>query len=260
MLKNEELNLETTTKNMKKRSYRIKNFLEELLTLEIINKRNVNENNNRCMRCKMDNESWNHVWECDMNSFTLYDIVNGNILKNIENLKKKNIYVNKDWWMDRIIKILLDKSTIKANQLIIHECIKGIFNKRLTEMKQNKDIKVEMEKLIEGIAIGTKEKIWNEWCGKINKIEKYIDNKKEINHNKNVTKSKLKKTKEEITNHIELEEKLTRLAKNNLARNNKKLMSKVIADRYIDHLITQQENVNKIWTTTYIYMISLENI
>ncbi|RIA84027.1 hypothetical protein C1645_832890 [Glomus cerebriforme] len=239
---------------MKKRSYRIKNILEELPTLEIINKRNDNENNNRCMRCKMDNESWNHVWECDMNSFTLYDIVNENISKNIENLKNKNIYVNKDRWMDRIIKILLDNSTIKANQLIIHECIKGIFNKRLTEIEKNKDIKIEMEKFIEGITIGTKEKIWNERCDKINKMEKYIDNKKDIIKNKKDKKGKNKRTKEEeIIQHTDLDEKLIRLAKNNLVRNNKKLMSQMIADQYIDRLISQQNNVNKIWTTTYIY-------
>ncbi|RIA81966.1 hypothetical protein C1645_836121 [Glomus cerebriforme] len=158
----------------------------------------------------MDNESWNHVWECDMNSFTLYDIVNENILKNIESLKNKNIHVNKERWMERIIKILLEKST---NQLIIHECIKGIFNKRLIEIDQNKDIQIEMEKLIEGIATETKEKIWNERCDKINKMDKYIENKKDIIKNKKVKKGTNKKTKGEIIDPIVLDKKLNRLAK-----------------------------------------------
>ncbi|RIA90126.1 hypothetical protein C1645_823747 [Glomus cerebriforme] len=162
MLRNEEANLETSTKNSKIRSYRIKNLLEELPTLEIINRRNEDKINNRCMRCKMESESWSHVWECDMNTYTLYDIVNKNILTNIGNLKTKNIYVNEERWKDRIIKILLEKSSIKSNQLIIHDCIKGIFNKRLTEIDRNKEIKYEMEKLIQGIALGVKEKIWRD--------------------------------------------------------------------------------------------------
>ncbi|RIA98306.1 hypothetical protein C1645_731762 [Glomus cerebriforme] len=106
MLKNEELNLETTTKNMKRRSYRVKNFLEELPTLEMINKRNNNEEDNTCMRCKMDNENWNHIWECENNTITLYDIVQENIQKNIENLKKKNIYINEEIWKERITNII----------------------------------------------------------------------------------------------------------------------------------------------------------
>ncbi|RIA83995.1 hypothetical protein C1645_742664 [Glomus cerebriforme] len=119
MLKNEELTFEMMTKNMKKRSYRIKNFLEELHTLELINKRNNNLDDIKCMRCKVDNENWNHIWKCENNSTTLYEIVQENLQKNIENLKKKNIYVNEARWKDRIINILLEKSTTKVNQLII---------------------------------------------------------------------------------------------------------------------------------------------
>ncbi|RIA89662.1 hypothetical protein C1645_824547 [Glomus cerebriforme] len=196
MLRNKEAKLETSTKTSKVRSYRIKNLLEELPTLEIINRRNEEKNNNRCMRCKIESESWSHIWECDMNKHTLYDIVNEQISINIRNLKTKNIYVNEERWTDRIIKILLEKSMIKSNQLIIHDCIKGIFNKRITEIDRNKNIKEEMVKFIEG-----------------------------------------------STDTIEEEDKLIRLAKNNIAKNNKKIMSTVIANRYIDRLISHQEKV-----------------
>ncbi|RIA93992.1 hypothetical protein C1645_818647 [Glomus cerebriforme] len=113
-------------------------------------------------------------------------------------------------------------------------------------MDQNKDIKEEMKKLIEGITSGVKEKIWKERYDKINKISKYIDNKQERYKIKKVLKNKNKKTKDELTDPIEVEEKLIRLSKNNIAKNNKKLMSTLIANRYIDSLIIQQEKVNKI--------------
>ncbi|RIA91164.1 hypothetical protein C1645_822401 [Glomus cerebriforme] len=156
MLKNEESTLETTTKNMKRRSYRVKNFLEELPTLEMINKRTNNKEDNICIRCKVKNENWNHVWECEHNSTTLYEI--------------------------------------------------EIYRKQ-----------------------------------------------KEIIKNKKVNKDKVKGSRTKSTNQIVSDEKLYELAKNNLVRNNKKLMSRVIADRYIEILITKQEKVQKIWSTTYIY-------
>ncbi|RIA82149.1 hypothetical protein C1645_881200 [Glomus cerebriforme] len=72
-----------------------------------------------------------------------------NIKKFIENLRKKNILVNEERWNERITRILLEKSMIKNNQLIIHECIKGIFNKKLLEMESHKEIRKEMERLID---------------------------------------------------------------------------------------------------------------
>ncbi|RIA88910.1 hypothetical protein C1645_825634 [Glomus cerebriforme] len=161
----------------------------------------------------------------------------------------KNIIINEERWTDRIIRILLEKSMIKANQLIIHECIKGVFNKKLLLIENNKEIIKEMENLIEGIAIGMKEKIWNDRCNQINKIEKYIDNKKEI----------IKRQKEKIIDQMATEEQIYKLAKNNLDRNKKKLLSRVIADRYIETLITKQEKIKKIWSTTYIHELNVGN-
>ncbi|RIA82929.1 hypothetical protein C1645_743436 [Glomus cerebriforme] len=157
--------------------------------------------------------------ECENNKTTLYEIVQDNIKKLIENLKKKHIKVNEEFWFDRIIRILLEKSTIKQNQLIIHECIKGIFNKRLLEIDNNKEIKHEMGKFIEGIVVGTKEKIWNDRCDQINKIEKYTNNKKDIlrkkwEKNKKEKQKKGDKGKNKRTNsEIESEIKLLQMAK-----------------------------------------------
>ncbi|RIA90917.1 hypothetical protein C1645_822756 [Glomus cerebriforme] len=162
-------------------------------------------------------------------------------------------------WFDRIISILLERSTIKANQLIIHECIKGIFNNRLLEIDSNKEIKQEMAKFIEGIASGSKEKIWNVRCNQINKLEKYTENKKEIIRTKwenrkirNQSKGELNKDKK-TQKEKESEENLLQMARNNINRNNKKLMSRVIADRYIEILITKGEKVHTIWSSTYIF-------
>ncbi|RIA86270.1 hypothetical protein C1645_740960 [Glomus cerebriforme] len=112
-----------------------------------------------------------------------------------------------------------------------------------------------MGKLIEGIALGSKEKIWNDRCNQINKLEKYTNNKKVRKKWENNKKEKQKKKeieKNKRTNsEIESEEKLLQMAKNKVNKNNKNLMSKVIADRYIEHLITNKDKVQKIWSTTH---------
>ncbi|RIA83195.1 hypothetical protein C1645_834176 [Glomus cerebriforme] len=144
ILRQDETTMETTTK------------------IRRINKQSNQGNINKCIRCKVKNENWNHVWECEQHKTTLYDIVQDNIKRFIENLKLKNIKVNEEKWSKRIIRILLEKSTIKENQLIIHECIKGIFNKSLLDIDNNKEIRQEMVILIKGIALALKEKIWKD--------------------------------------------------------------------------------------------------
>ncbi|RIA98043.1 hypothetical protein C1645_813262 [Glomus cerebriforme] len=56
-----ETTMETTTKNMKKRCYRIKNFIKELPTMEILNRRSNKETSKKCVRCNIEDESWTRM-------------------------------------------------------------------------------------------------------------------------------------------------------------------------------------------------------
>ncbi|RIA83917.1 hypothetical protein C1645_833071 [Glomus cerebriforme] len=122
------------------------------------------------------------------------------------------------------------KSTIKPNQLIIHECVKGIFNRRLTEIENNNIIEKEMDNFIERIAIDVKREIWNYRSDSINKIELYVNNK--IERKKSKEKVKMGKKQKDINRDINSysEEKIRTLAINNIKRKNKKLMASKIVD------------------------------
>ncbi|RIA98031.1 hypothetical protein C1645_850564 [Glomus cerebriforme] len=224
--------------------------------MEMLNKRSNQEIQKKCMRCNIEDENWIHIWKCEANKITLYDIVNNNIEKLINKLKQQGIRINEEIWTKRIVELLLERSTIKENQLIIHECIKGIYNKKLTNIDNNKQIRREIKEFIEDIAMDTKKNIWNEQCNEITRQEKYIENKK-LDRNR-----QLKKYKKQINgilvgdkkdNREEMKDKILQLAKNNVNRKNKNIMKSLITDRYIGQLIENRKKVYKIWTTNYIF-------
>ncbi|RIA83032.1 hypothetical protein C1645_834428 [Glomus cerebriforme] len=120
---------------------------------------------------RWDTENWIHIWNCNKNETTIYEIINEEIELQIKELEKDFIKVNERKWKQRITDILLTRSNNYNGQYIFHEIIKGIFNKQLYEMEKDKNIKMKMEILITNIARKAYNKIWNKRCKKVTEIE-----------------------------------------------------------------------------------------
>jgi hypothetical protein len=81
-----EFNSDISELNNDKMAYNLKNYLEILPTMVLLNKRNPEiYNNSRCCRCKFMIETWAHIWICKENDTTITQIIN----EAFENLKIK---------------------------------------------------------------------------------------------------------------------------------------------------------------------------
>jgi hypothetical protein len=126
-----EFNSDILELNNDKMAYNLKNYLEILLTMVLLNRRNSEiYNNSRCCRCKFMIETWTHVWICKENDMTITQIINEafEILKiKLDNLKfkiKSNHHA-------KLLYIMNEHSLVIFNRCIFHEAIKGIVNEWL---------------------------------------------------------------------------------------------------------------------------------
>jgi hypothetical protein len=81
-----KFNSDISELNNNKMAYNLKNYLEILPTMVLLNKRNPEiYNNSRCCRCKFMIKTWTHIWICKENDTTITQIIN----EAFENLKIK---------------------------------------------------------------------------------------------------------------------------------------------------------------------------
>ncbi|RIA88402.1 hypothetical protein C1645_739431 [Glomus cerebriforme] len=147
-------------------------YIGEWLMMKKWRERNKDIYNDKCPRCKLETETWTHVWQCDKNETKIQDIIMEEIDLQIEELRKENFIVNENKWRNRIFEIFIKRSNNMDGNYIYHEIIKGIFNKQLYEMENNKTIKQKMESLIKNIATKARERIWNQRCNKVIEIKR----------------------------------------------------------------------------------------
>ncbi|RIA90156.1 hypothetical protein C1645_823718 [Glomus cerebriforme] len=65
----------TSEKDSRNRTYNIKNLIEKLPTYIEMETRNTEIYNSRCPRCRWDIENWTHIWNCNKNEITIYEII-----------------------------------------------------------------------------------------------------------------------------------------------------------------------------------------
>ncbi|RIA82208.1 hypothetical protein C1645_835728 [Glomus cerebriforme] len=86
----------TSTKDSSARTYNIKNIIEKLLTYQEMERRNNEIYNDKYPRCRLETETWTHIWQCDKNELKIQDLIMEEIDLQIEKLKKENFIVNKN--------------------------------------------------------------------------------------------------------------------------------------------------------------------
>ncbi|RIA79910.1 hypothetical protein C1645_839658 [Glomus cerebriforme] len=184
----------TSEKDSKDRIYNIKNLIEQLPTYSIMEKRNKDIYQSKCPRCKREDETWMHLWQCEQNETTIVAIIQKEINDQIKALQEENIKINEQRWRERILTILTKRSKLIDSGYIYHEIIKGIFNRQLYEMESIREIKVKMERLITNIARSAREKIWIKRCDHVIELEKKIrSDKRKTSKNQGLTEEERNK-------------------------------------------------------------------
>lgn len=149
------------------RSYKIKNLFKILPTYSILFDREcehviVNE----CPRCGRESETWEHVWICEDNDVSEYDVLIRTLIE-LEEYTKIN---NEDKYTEikvlakEVVNFMNDNSKIlilgKLNKL--RELTRGLFNNKLYKLCLNKEERELIDELWENV-IPTSEKIFG-WC------------------------------------------------------------------------------------------------
>jgi hypothetical protein len=76
-------------------AFNIKNYLEILPTMSLLNKRNPEiYPRSICVRCNRTVENWIHIWICSENNVTMTQIINAAYDQLKERLEKANISIN----------------------------------------------------------------------------------------------------------------------------------------------------------------------
>ncbi|RIA80245.1 hypothetical protein C1645_839066 [Glomus cerebriforme] len=135
-------------------------------------KRNNEIFDDKCPRCKKEEETWIHIWQCEANEYKIEDIIIEEIENQIMQLRKENIIINKDKWIQRIKEILSKRSLNIKEGYIFHEIIKGIFNNQIYEMEKESQIKATIAQFIINVVKKSQELIWNKRCNQVIELEK----------------------------------------------------------------------------------------
>ncbi|GBC34182.2 hypothetical protein GLOIN_2v1777478 [Rhizophagus irregularis DAOM 181602=DAOM 197198] len=124
------------------RSYKIKNFLKDLPTYEVLYKRDVNKiETDQCIRCKNGVEDWDHLWICETNELTIKEVLELSISKFEESLLKEEKH-EKIKFLQNInfsfLKILYEKSEVLLGKEKYWELIRGVYNRKFNTLSKIK--------------------------------------------------------------------------------------------------------------------------
>ncbi|PKC71456.1 hypothetical protein RhiirA1_453480, partial [Rhizophagus irregularis] len=164
------------------RSYKIKNFLKDLPTYEVLYKRDVNKiETDQCIRCKNGVEDWDHLWICETNELTIKEVLELSISKFEESLLKEEKH-EKIKFLQNInfsfLKILYEKSEVLLGKEKYWELIRGVYNRKFNTLSKDKDEKEVINELWSFCFNALKKEFWNKRCNEVNEIEQSLGIKK----------------------------------------------------------------------------------
>ncbi|PKY35580.1 hypothetical protein RhiirB3_456574, partial [Rhizophagus irregularis] len=164
------------------RSYKIKNFLKDLPTYEVLYKRDVNKiETDQCIRCKNGVEDWDHLWICEINELTIKEVLKLSISNFEESLLKEEKH-EKIKFLQNInfsfLKILYEKSEVLLGKEKYWELIRGVYNRKFNTLSKDKDEKEVINELCSFCFNALKKEFWNKMCNEVNEIELSLGIKK----------------------------------------------------------------------------------
>lgn len=157
---NEDLN----DMNNERTAYKLKNFLEILPVMDILNKRNPEVyESSRCCKYVFTHKIWTHIWICKKNETTINNIINEAFGRSKNYLDCKDYRLSFNYHAS-LFQVLNDRSFMVFNGRIFHEAIKGLINEKLYLGIKDKVFKDAIKMFVAGIMDFSREYIWIPRC------------------------------------------------------------------------------------------------
>ncbi|GBC04882.1 hypothetical protein RclHR1_05920002 [Rhizophagus clarus] len=242
------------TQDSHDRSYKIKNFLMILPTYKLLYDRETNKIKTPiCPRCEEGEETWDHIWTCNQNELNIKDVIENTIIKiekkyTTKSQRDETEEINSHQTDDDELAIIFDniesfneikvefvlfldnKSVILPNKKRYWELLRGIYNKNLNNLGNNKKgSKAITRKIWELCYDNMKKEIWHKRTERTIEIEKA----------EGITRGDKRKRKREDKKSIE--------PKNNKKQKNIKNIEKTIKQdqSQIIKLVTYERSIGR---------------
>ncbi|PKY30268.1 hypothetical protein RhiirB3_392431 [Rhizophagus irregularis] len=162
-------------KDMKERSYRIKNMLKELPSYTTLFKRNTNKiESSKCIRCRKYEEDWEHVWICENNEYSIDEIIQESPYKYEVLLEANNKYddikILRNYLCDFLI-LIESPSVILIGKSRKWELLRGIFNNNFNNLSKIKEEQRVIKDLWNFIYDEMKNRLWIPRCEEVKRLE-----------------------------------------------------------------------------------------
>ncbi|GET54035.1 hypothetical protein GLOIN_2v1846731 [Rhizophagus irregularis DAOM 181602=DAOM 197198] len=170
-LKENENVLQTNFHTTKQRRYKIKNLIEEILTVEQRKLINFDIYKDwKCPVCERKKETFGYVWRCYSNRKRMRNIIYYSIICLIEKIKEYDIYTfNETKIIDLFINESFGEVKVDNNKLTFVDIIKGLFPKLLADFLRQ-EIKMTKVHIFEtgvkflDFVFDSTHKIWVDRC------------------------------------------------------------------------------------------------
>jgi hypothetical protein len=163
---------ETDEVDSQVRSFIIKNYLENLPTLERLNERYGKlYTSDKCMRCDRMIENWQHIWICEKNDTTLRKLVEEAAIK-IWKKERKEVTTSEKIELENALKEGLLSNRNQGNELNVIMILKGLVPKELSNKKIIKKYKNEVIEVLNELVVNAYDRIWKARCKEVNEKEK----------------------------------------------------------------------------------------
>ncbi|PKK65988.1 hypothetical protein RhiirC2_715180 [Rhizophagus irregularis] len=131
------------------------------------------------LRCEKEPETWEHIWICENNDMTEYDVFIKSMIEIEEEYKNGD---NKDLAKFKALRILnaglalfmQDKSKVLIldSQIKVREITRGLFNNKLYDLTRNKIERQVVDEIWERSFLNIRKWLWLNRCNEVEVIEK----------------------------------------------------------------------------------------
>ncbi|CAB5372259.1 unnamed protein product [Rhizophagus irregularis] len=136
-------------------------------------------NEDNSLRCEKEPETWEHIWICENNDMTEYDVFIKSMIEIEEEYKNGD---NKDLAKFKALRILnaglalfmQDKSKVLIldSQIKVREITRGLFNNKLYDLTRNKIERQVVDEIWERSFLNIRKWLWLNRCNEVEVIEK----------------------------------------------------------------------------------------
>ncbi|PKY55136.1 hypothetical protein RhiirA4_474398 [Rhizophagus irregularis] len=131
--------------------------------------------NANCRRCGKEEESWEHIWNCENNESSIKEVAEQSIYKYEKYLEEhdrsEDIAILRNFNFD-FINILEQPSIVLLGKSRIWELLRGIFNNNFNNLTNKKEEKCIIKELWKFIYEEFRTRIWLVRCDEVARLEK----------------------------------------------------------------------------------------